>query len=86
MRRFLASLYVACGGLAAVFLVGVCVSSLYSMGVSLFGYVARSADDFGGFCMAASSFLALAYTFGSGEHIRVTLFLEKLHGAPRRAM
>jgi TRAP-type C4-dicarboxylate transport system permease small subunit len=86
MRRFLVSLYAACGGLAAVFLVGVCVSSLYSMGGSLFGYVARSADDFGGFCMAASSFLALAYTFGSGEHIRVTLFLEKLHGAPRRAM
>ncbi len=86
MRRALASLYLACGGLAAVFLVGVCLSSLYSMGGALFGYVARSADDFGGFCMAAASFLALAYTFGSGEHIRVTLFLEKLHGAPRRGM
>lgn len=86
MRRFLDSLYYACGVLAAVFLVGVCLSSLYSMGGALLGYVARSADEFGGFCMAASSFLALAYTFGSGEHIRVTLFLEKLHGAPRRAL
>lgn len=86
MRRLLARLYFACGVLAAVFLVGVCLSSLYSIGGSLFGYVARSADDFGGFCMAASSFLALAYTFGNGEHIRVTLVLEKLHGATRRAM
>ena len=27
--------------------------------------------------MAASSFLALAYTFGEKGHIRITLFLEK---------
>lgn len=86
MRRFLAWLYRACGALAAVFLVGVCLSSLYSIGGALFGYVARSADDFGGFCMAASSFLALAYTFGAGEHIRVTLVLEKLRGRTRRAL
>jgi len=85
MRRYLAWLYHACGVLAAVFLVGVCVSSLYSIGGAMFGYVARSADDFGGFSMAASSFLALAYTFGHGEHIRVTLVLEKLQGAARRA-
>lgn len=86
MRRFLARLYFSCGVLAAVFLVGVCLCSLYSIGGALFGYVARSADDFGGFCMAASSFLALAYTFGSGEHIRVTLVLEKLAGPPRRGL
>jgi TRAP-type C4-dicarboxylate transport system permease small subunit len=86
MRSFLARLYLGCGVLAAIFLVGVCLFSLYSIGGGLFGYVARSADDFGGFCMAASSFLALAYTFGSGEHIRVTLVLEKLTGARRRGM
>jgi TRAP-type C4-dicarboxylate transport system permease small subunit len=86
MRRLLARLYLTCGVLAAAFLVGVCLCSLYSIGGSLFGYVARSADDFGGFCMAAASFLALAYTFGSGEHIRVTLVLEKLGGPRRRAL
>jgi len=86
MRRFLARLYSFCGGLAAVFLVGVCLCSLYSIGGGLFGYVARSADDFAGFSMAASSFLALAYAFGHGEHIRVTLFLDKFTGAPRRWM
>ncbi|MCK6449673.1 MAG: TRAP transporter small permease [Alphaproteobacteria bacterium] len=84
MRRILARLYSFCGGLAAVFLVGVCLCSLYSIGGGLFGYVARSADDFAGFSMAASSFLALAYAFGHGEHIRVTLFLDRVTGAPRR--
>lgn len=86
MRRFLARLYSFCGGLAAVFLVGVCLCSLYSIGGGLFGYVARSADDFAGFSMAASSFLALACAFGHGEHIRVTLFLDRATGASRRRM
>ena len=86
MRAFLTGLYKACGALAGVFMVGVCVFSVYSIGGSLFGYVARSADEFAGYCMAASSFLALAYTFGHGEHIRVTLILEKLHGPARRGM
>lgn len=84
MRQSLQRLYSFCGGLAAVFLVGVCVFSLYSIGGGLFGYVARSADEFAGFSMAASSFLALAYTFGHGEHIRVTLVLDKLTGRARR--
>ena len=29
--------------------------------------------------MAASTFFALAYTFGEGGHIRITLFIEKLN-------
>ena len=34
--------------------------------------------------MAASSFLALAYTFGEKGHIRITLFLEKSNKSIRR--
>ena len=34
--------------------------------------------------MAASSFLALAYTFGEKGHIRITLFLEKANKDIRR--
>ena len=34
--------------------------------------------------MAASSFLALAYTFGEKGHIRITLFLEKTNKNIRR--
>lgn len=50
------------------------------------GYVARSADEFAGYCMAASAFLALAATFGRGEHIRVTLLLQRFTGTARRMM
>jgi TRAP-type C4-dicarboxylate transport system permease small subunit len=35
--------------------------------------------------MACSSFLALAYTFGQGGHIRVSLFIDKIAGPRRRA-
>jgi TRAP-type C4-dicarboxylate transport system permease small subunit len=34
--------------------------------------------------MAASTFLALAYTFGEKGHIRITLFLEKAKERIRR--
>ena len=37
-----------------------------------------------GYCMAAASFFALAYTFVEGGRIRITLFLEKLSGAKKR--
>ncbi|XQU67691.1 TRAP transporter small permease protein [Cupriavidus sp. H18C1] len=33
--------------------------------------------------MAAGSFLALAATLRQGDHIRVTLILQRLHGKPR---
>lgn len=84
MRAWLQKLYLACGVLAAVFMVLIGVAVLYSIGGAYLGYVARSADDFAGYAMLASSFLALAYTFGRGEHIRVTLVLQRLHGRARR--
>jgi TRAP-type C4-dicarboxylate transport system permease small subunit len=84
IHRFLARLYAACGGLAALFLVAVGACSLYSIVAPMFGLVARSIDEFAGYSMAASSFLALAYTFSRGEHIRVTLLLEKLDAQKRR--
>ena len=34
--------------------------------------------------MAASTFFALAYTFGEGGHIRITLFIEKLNNKFRK--
>jgi TRAP-type C4-dicarboxylate transport system permease small subunit len=59
-------------------------------GAACFGnpitYVAGSADEFAGYCMAASAFLALAATFGRGEHIRVTLILQRFTGRTRRLL
>lgn len=84
MKKALSWLYRAAGALAACFLVAIGLFVLYSIGGGLFGYVARSADDFAGYCMAAASYLALAYTFAHGEHIRVTLLLQRLEGRWRR--
>jgi TRAP-type C4-dicarboxylate transport system permease small subunit len=84
IRALLQRLYFACGVLAGLCMVAVLVFVLYSIGGSLFGYIARSADDFAGYAMLGSSFLALAHTFGKGEHIRVTLVLQRLHGPARR--
>lgn len=84
MRHLLQRLYLACGGLAAAFMVAIVLFILYAIGGSLFGYVVRAADEYAGYCMAASSFLALAYTLGKGEHIRVTLVIQRLQGRARR--
>jgi TRAP-type C4-dicarboxylate transport system permease small subunit len=84
MRAWLQKLYLGCGILAGVFMILIGVAVLYSIGGAYLGYVARSADDFAGYAMLASTFLALAYTFGTGEHIRVTIFLQRLHGRARR--
>lgn len=51
---------------------------------NVFNYVPQSADDFAGYSMLASSFLALAHTFGRGEHVRVTLLIQRLQGRARR--
>lgn len=84
MRRLLQRLYLACGALAAAFMIAIVVFILYAIGGSLFGYMVRAADEYAGYSMAASSFLALAYTFGKSEHIRITLAIHRLRGRARR--
>ena len=97
MRSALKTLYEWTGILGGAFMVLLLIFVLYSVGPGIglwleqtFGlpnllpYVARSADEFAGYAMLASAFLALASTFGRGEHIRVTLFVQRLRGTPRR--
>ena len=52
----------------------------------IFGFYIRGLAEYSGYCMAASSFLALAYTFGEKGHIRITLFLEKSNKNIRRLL
>lgn len=78
VRRFLDGLYGTSAFLGALCFVGVFVWILYQLGGQFFPYIPRSADEFAGYCMAASAFLALAYTFHSNEHIRVTLLVDRL--------
>lgn len=97
MRSALKTLYEVTGILGGIFMVLLLVFVLYSVGPGVglwleqtlglpnpINYVARSADEFAGYAMLASAFLALASTFGRGEHIRVTLFVQRLQGTPRR--
>ena len=77
MRKSLDLLYNAAGYLAAFFMVGVLLMVLASVLGRLLNFQLRGSDAYAGYCMAAASFLALAHTLKRGEHIRVTLLLER---------
>jgi len=75
---FLDSLYLSAGVLAAGFMIGTLAMVLASVLGRLLNFNLRGSDAYAGYCMAAAGFLALAYTLKRGEHIRVTLILERL--------
>ncbi len=84
MRTLLDRLYLAAGALAALFLIAIAIMVLLSIGSRMIGRYVPGLSEYAGYCMAASSFLALAYTFQRGGHIRVRLLLERARGARRR--
>lgn len=86
MKSPLNGLYTACGALAGVAMVALLLLVMASILGRLFGFYVRGTDAYAGYCMAAVSFFALAYALGHGDHIRVTLVLQKFTGAPRRAL
>ena len=75
--NYLRILYRLSGYIAAVFLILVATFILTGIASRIFGFYIRGLTEYSGYSMAASSFLALAYTFGEKGHIRITLFLEK---------
>jgi TRAP-type C4-dicarboxylate transport system permease small subunit len=83
MRLHLSRLYALCGLLAALFLVAIAGLVLLSISSRLLGYSVPGLTAYAGYCMAASSFLALAYTFEHGGHIRVSILLQHLEGRRR---
>ena len=82
--NYLRNLYKLSGYIAALFLILVAVFILTGIASRIFGFYIRGLAEYSGYCMAASSFLALAYTFGEKGHIRITLFLEKSNKSIRR--
>src|SRR3954468_6946357 len=86
MRKFLDRLYDAAGYLAAFFMVGILAMVLASVLGRMFGFHLRGSDAYARDAMAAASFLALAHTLRRGEHIRVTLFLDRFGGRLRRPL
>ena len=82
--NYLRTLYRLSGYIAAIFLILVAIFILTGIASRIFGFYIRGLAEYSGYCMAASSFLALAYTFGEKGHIRITLFLEKSNKSIRR--
>ena len=74
----LKGLYKISGYIASVFLIFVAIFILIGISSRIFGFYIRGLAEYSGYCMAAASFFALAYTFVEGGHIRITLFLEKV--------
>lgn len=96
MRAILDRLYALSGAVAATFLVLITLIVLAQVLANLAGTVSTrvfgrpmglvipSYAEFAGFFLAASSFFGLAYTLRYGEHIRVSLFLQRMGPRLRR--
>ena len=70
-----------------------CLSMLAAFGSVTLGVVARQArwdipglDAYAGYAIVCALFLALPATLGSGDHIRVTLVLDRLPASLRSSM
>ncbi len=83
LDRGLNRFYAACGVVAAGFLVLLAGLILLSIISRLLGVYVPGLNAYSGYAMAASSFLALAYTFREGGHIRVVMLRNALSGRPR---
>tara|TARA_Y100000590_G_C15704429_1_gene1008041 strand:- start:1312 stop:1800 length:489 start_codon:yes stop_codon:yes gene_type:complete len=80
LNKNLKKIYKFSGYVAAFFLILVAIFILIGIASRIFGFYVRGLAEYSGYCMAASSFFALAYTFVENGHIRITLFLEKISG------
>jgi len=86
MRKALDALYDGAAALAALFLLGLLVMVLLSVGGRQLNFYVPGTDAYAGYLMAASGFLALAHTLKRGEHIRVTLILAALSGSCKKGL
>ena len=84
LNNYLNKIYKFSGYIAAFFLILVATFILIGISSRIFGFYIRGLAEYSGYCMAASSFFALAYTFVEGGHIRITLFLEKISGSKKK--
>jgi TRAP-type C4-dicarboxylate transport system permease small subunit len=86
MRRWLDALYDGAAALAAVFMVALLAMVLISILGRQLHFNLSGVDAYAGYMMAGAGFLALAHTLKRGEHIRVTLVLNSLHGRARHGL
>lgn len=77
-------IYTAFVYLAALALIAMLCAILLQIAGAVTGFHIPGLESYAVYCLAASMFLALASTMNKGEHIRVTLLLEKLPARPGR--
>ena len=86
MRRALDRLYDGAAWLAALCMIGTLAMVLLGIVSRLLNWFVAGTDAYAGYFMAGAGFLALAHTLKRGEHIRVTLIMERLTGRRRRML
>ena len=86
IHKSLNKVYNFSGYIAAFFLILIAIFILTGIASRMFGFYIRGLAEYSGYCMAASSFFALAFTFVEGGHIRITLFLEKASGIKKKIL
>lgn len=83
MRALLDLLFKVLGLLGAFFIFATLVIEVAGIILRQLGFSMAGADAYAGYFLAAGSFLALGYALRCGDHIRVTLILQRLHGRSR---
>jgi TRAP-type C4-dicarboxylate transport system permease small subunit len=86
MRNILDKIFTGAGVIAGACIVLITVMILVQIVGRWFGVIIPSTEDFSGYLLAATSFLALAYTFRHGGHIRVTLLIHLLSSSLQRKL
>jgi len=84
VRILLDRVYKGAGYLAGAFIVLIVLMILAQIVGRWIEVIVPSTEDFAGYFLASSSFLALAYTFKQGGHIRVTLLVRHFKGGFRK--
>jgi TRAP-type C4-dicarboxylate transport system permease small subunit len=83
VRTRLDPLYKALGALGALFILATLVIEVVNIVGREIGYSMAGIDAYAGYTLAAGSFLALAAALRHGDHIRVTLLIQRLTGRRR---
>lgn len=83
MRVLLDALFKLLGALGAFFIFATLAIEVAGIVMRQLGFSMAGADAYAGYCLAAGSFLALGHALRQGDHIRVTLILQRMRGRSR---
>jgi TRAP-type C4-dicarboxylate transport system permease small subunit len=83
VRSVLDPLYKVLGALGALFILATLAIQVVNIAGRQIGYSMAGVDAYAGYTLAAGAFLALAAALRHGDHIRVTLIIQRFSGRPR---